>query len=267
MKNYRIIYFLILASFIFSSCEKVIDIDLNNANPRIVVEAQIADRTGLNLVSITRTSNFYSSDLPERVEGATVEITDDMGNNFVFEEIEPGFYHNKVLKSFENHTYNLQITTSDEIIEASSITASSVKIDSLKIESSEFHRGNGGEDNLHKVTCYFMDIPNEKNYYRLRIVVNGDYLSGFYIVDDEFFDGKTIPYSFSGISLYDNDIVWVELMGIDEANFKYYYTLARLDGNGQDITPGNPPSNIVGNAIGIFGSYTFDNKSEVFHVK
>ena len=92
-------------------------------------------------------------------------------------------------------------------------------------------------------------------------------MSGFYIVEDRFFNGNTIPYNFNGIALEDQDEVWIELMGIDEANYNYFYTLQRLIGNGQDITPGNPPTNIEGNAIGIFGASTFDSMIKVFHIE
>ena len=266
MKNNVYIILVVFFAFIISSCEKVIDIDLNNAEPRIVVEAQMLDRIGHNYVRLSKTNDFYSLEESTMIKGALVEITDDNGSKFVLHEIEDGLYNNSTLKAEENINYKLNIVIGKDKIESHSTTASPVKIDSLKIEDGEFRKGGNDEEvtNIYKVTCYFVDPIDEINYYRLRILVNGAYLSEFYVVSDDYFNGKTIPYSFGGVELYENDKVTVQLMGIDEANYIYYNTIAKLNGNGQSITPGNPPTNLIGNAIGIFGSSTFDNMSEVF---
>ena len=271
MQDKKYIYILLLI-FALVSCEKIIQVDLNDAEPRIVVEGQITNEAGLNLVSLSKTSSFYSTDTITRIVGATVSVSDDDGNTFILDEIAPGFYNNKIMKTDRYQSYKLHVDTGFEIIEAYSTTPSEVKIDSMKIELNKFGPGSGGggdgDGNSHyTVYAYFMDLPNEVNFYRLRLVVNQVYMSGFYVVDDRVFDGKTIPYAFGGIALEEDDKVWVELLGIDEANFNYFYTLQRLQGNGQDITPGNPPTNLHGDAIGIFGASTFDKMSMVFHVE
>ena len=264
----KILYILILSSFALSSCEKVIDIDLNDADPRVVVEGQLTSKAGFNLVSLSKTSSFYSNEEVEMISGAIVEVSDESGNKFELKELQPGLYNNELFKVISNQKYKLHVDTGDDVFEAYSTTSSLVKIDSIRIEINEFGPKNKGSDELHyNITTYFLDKLNEVNFYRLRLIVNNEYISGFYAIDDRFFDGKTIPYNFGGIVLEEGDEVIVELLGIDEANFNYFYTLQRLQGNGQDITPGNPPTNIIGDAIGIFGASNFDSMIEVFHIE
>jgi len=266
MKTKDILHILFLSILIFTSCEKVIDVDLKDAKPRVVVEAQITSNKGVNFVSLTKTSRFYSTDTTETIRGAIVKISNDNGNVFTLDEIRPGLYNSNILAAYENQKYKLSIISSEGSFEATSTTKSLVKIDSVNIELNEFIPGGGAEnENKHyQITAYFNDNPDEVNFYRLRLVVNGEYMSGFHVVDDRVFNGKTIPYNFNGIVLEDNDKIWVELFDVDEANFQYFYTLARLQNNGGDITPGNPPSNIEGGAIGVFGASTFDSFFKVF---
>lgn len=271
MINNKYIITLLISIFALYSCEKVIDVNLKDAKPVLVIEGQITDSLGFNIVSLSKTSSFYSNNPIERVTGAIVEVSDETGKKHLFDEFSPGLYNNSLLKIASNHKYKLRIVTGTDIFESFSTTSSPVKIDSVKIEISEFgpKQGNGGGhgDSSFKITAYFLDNVKEVNFYRLRLVINGEYMSGFYIVDDTFFNGKTIPFNFGGIVLEEGDEVTVELLGIDETNFNYFYTLQRLMGNGQDITPGNPPTNISGDAIGIFGVSTFDSMIEVFHIE
>ena len=270
MNTQKYLYILSIVLFAFSSCEKVIDIDLNDAAPKIVVEAQITNVKGFNLVSLSKTSSYYSNEPIERIVGAIVEVSDVLDNKYILKEIAPGMYNNKDFVLDSNSKYKLQINTGAEIFESFSKPPSPVKIDSIRIEHSEFspkNKGhNGSEESQYKITTYFLDNANEVNFYRLKLNVNGEYLYGFYVVDDRVFSGKTIPYKFNNIILNDKDQVNVELLGIDEANYNYFYTLQKLQGNGQDITPGNPPSNIKGNAIGIFGASTLDKMNKVFSI-
>jgi len=268
----KYILVLIISSLTLFSCEKVIDIDLKDAEPVIVIDGQITDSIGLNMVTLTKTSSFYTDSPTEMVTGAIVEISDETGKKYILDEFSPGLYNNILLETISNHKYKLHIKAGTEVFESFSISPSPVKIDSVNIESNKFspkneNNNSGEEDIYYKITTYFFDNADEVNFYRLRLIINGEYMSGFYLASDRFFNGKTIPYNFGGIFLEEGDEVQVELLGIDESSFNYFYTLQRLSGNGKDITPGNPPTNIVGDAIGIFGASSFDSYKEIFHVE
>ncbi len=57
-------------------CKKVIQIDLNSAAPRIVIEGNITDAPGPYQVWLSTTVNFSASNSYPPISGATVQITD-----------------------------------------------------------------------------------------------------------------------------------------------------------------------------------------------
>ncbi len=73
-------------SILFSSCEDEISPELESADPILVVDAWITDQPGSQVISLTETQPYFDNALPPGVSGATVSVTDDLGNVFVFQE-------------------------------------------------------------------------------------------------------------------------------------------------------------------------------------
>src|SRR6476620_999796 len=91
MKNLK--YFTLLFIAIFATgCEDVVDVDLDTAAPRLVIDASIdwvkgTDGT-VQKVKLTTTTGFYDTVIPV-VSGATVSISNS--SNVIFDFIEtPG---------------------------------------------------------------------------------------------------------------------------------------------------------------------------------
>jgi hypothetical protein len=54
------------------------------------------------------------------------------------------------------------------------------------------------------------------------------------------------------------------MLGIDEAVYKYWYSLHFNGGDGGNIaTPANPVTNISGGALGYFSAQTVDRKTVI----
>ena len=85
MKN--IIY--LLAIVFFASCETKVDIPLDTANPKLVIDANILWQKGTSgntqKIKLTTTTDYYSSTIPV-VSGATVTVTNSANTVFVFTE-------------------------------------------------------------------------------------------------------------------------------------------------------------------------------------
>jgi hypothetical protein len=88
MKIYQLTLVVLITLFL-SSCEDVIQVDLDTATPRLVIEASIQWQKGTTgndqKVKLTTTTGFYSQTIPT-VSGATVFITNS--SNVVFDFIE-----------------------------------------------------------------------------------------------------------------------------------------------------------------------------------
>jgi hypothetical protein len=87
MKTYTPFLFVLLFSFL--SCEKVIDVDLDTATPRLVIEASInwfAETSGNEQkIKLSTTTDYFSNQIPP-VSGATVFITNSSNQTFTFTE-------------------------------------------------------------------------------------------------------------------------------------------------------------------------------------
>src|ERR1700739_1121707 len=102
MKNtLKIIFALVILAAGVSSCQKVINIDLNSANPDIVVDAEVMDNAGPYTVNLTQTVNFSDNNVFPAVNGASVLISDNAGNSELLTETSPGNYTTSHLQGMD----------------------------------------------------------------------------------------------------------------------------------------------------------------------
>jgi len=262
----------ILASLLFLSCEKVIELDLKDARPQIVVEANVNTGEGNNYVVLTRSGSFYDSNDFERISGAVVNIFDNNGNSYVLEEVEKGIYTDSVLSGNSLVNYSLKIDVENQTLSSSSTMPELVSIDSLSAEIMEGGMGGGPggghgggtgdeEEPMYRVFCYFQDPVGVDNFYKLRAtqVFDGYEYTESFIVNDDLFDGRTTKLGFREFTLMKGDTLKVELFSIDRANYEYYRLLEVNDMSSMSTSVGNPTSNVEGkDVIGVFGANAID---------
>ncbi len=83
---------LLSTTLLFSSCEEVINPDLELAEPVLVIDAWLNNAPGNQQIQLTRSQPYFENVLPTGVSGAVVNVTDSEGNVFAFAETEPGIY-------------------------------------------------------------------------------------------------------------------------------------------------------------------------------
>ena len=243
-------YFVFIAAFLsLTSCEKVIQLNLNNTTPRVVIQADIYDHAGPYYVTISKSVNFDQSSIYPPVSGARVELSDNSGQSEVLSETVSGTYLTKNFRGIPGRTYQLKVSTGNETFQASAVMPYAVKPDSIYFSVSPF----SGD----KVTAIrFTDLPLVKNYYRLIYIVNNVQIKGIYVLDDELFQGASISYSLTSrgfdINLVNgsNVVVWLE--SIDQNVYEYFRT--SVTEGGQAASPSNPVSNISNGALGYFNA-------------
>ena len=118
------ISFLLLIT-LFSSCEKVVDIDLNNAEPKLVIDAIIKWQKGTSgenqTIKLSLTNDFYTNDILP-ASGAVVKVINSGGTEFDFLETVPnsGEYICTNFVPVIDETYTLAIQYDSQIYRASS---------------------------------------------------------------------------------------------------------------------------------------------------
>ncbi len=270
MKKYTTLLLPLAAALLLVSCEKVIDINLNESEPRLVVEGAVTLDNGPFYVHLTTSGDFFTGDGITPVSDASGYISTSFGETDSLVNMGNGVYRTSGLAAIPNSLYTLHLNYNNKLYTASDSLPPQVLIDSVNYSLSEFgNSGRPGEDDGYDVRydfhCYFSDSPQRKNYYMLGIKVNGTAVEGrrgkYYLLSDEFFNGKQVAYPFFGVGAYPDDTISISLSAVGKATYDYFRTLNDAIGQGgMGSTPYNPISNVNNNALGYFGTFTFDSK-------
>ena len=235
-----------------ASCQKVIDIDLNAAEPRFVIQARIVADTNDAEVLISSSTAVNNSNSFSQISGANVRITDALGNVVQMNEVQPGIYRNAALRGVVGMKYTLDVDYSGKHFSAQSTVPVRVACDSLQIDSLSFF---GFKNYI--IIPRFVDPIGLGNNYRFILVHNDTTSSDIIVRNDEFSDGllNKRPLD-TQVEFHHGDSVVVSMQCIDEGVYTYLLALAQLSQGGNQVTPTNPPSNIQGGALGYFNACT-----------
>lgn len=226
------------------SCEEVVDIDLQESEPRLVVEASIIwekESSGNNqIIILSTTTSFYSSENPP-AENASIIITSSSDDTYEFSEIAPGIYENNNFKPELDRTYNLSIKYKDEFY-----TASEKMIPVVDLENVEqtLNGGFGGDDI--ELKAYYSDPLEVQNFYLFKFFFDDASLQ---IYDDEFTNGNRTFAYFSDEDLKSGDQVNFEMQGISERFYEYLYILSSQAGENNGGPFQTQPTTVRGNIV------------------
>ena len=172
-KNLKLSYLqglaVILTTFLMYGCIEEIDLETENFESALVIEATITDQTETQSISLSRTFQF-EEDGPSPETNAEVTILDATGTQYTFQESDSlGVYISTTpFAALPNRDYSLQITTSNgRTYESSAVQLpQSTSIDNLYTEKSTNNEGVKGVSIL-------LDNSNPQgmgSYYRFEYV-------------------------------------------------------------------------------------------------
>ncbi len=263
MKTYPIIC-LTLGIFLFSSCEKVVDIDLNQDETALVVEAQLMADTNDFVVQLSQTSNYFDNEATPTVSDATVMLTNLVTEKAIqLTAVGNGKYVAPGYIAQAGATYNLSVTSNGNNYSGNSYLPTLVPLDSLTYrfeEASVF-----GEEG-YTIFCELEDPKEVRNFYRVIVTLNGELQNkpeDFFLFDDEFTNGNHIRIPLFTKRFKAGDQVTFQLLCMDEVSYKYITAVSQLaTGESQSSTaPANPVSNLNGGAFGYFGAFSATSKT------
>ena len=253
---------LILLLITFSSCEKVIEIKLDESSRQIIIEGLIDDLGNPTLVKINRTVSF-SSDSFDFVSGATVIISDNIGNTDTLNEINKGIYLSTAITGTPGLTYYLKVKIDGETYESTCRMPERQLIDSIGYVFNRLSDPFTAQG--YRAACYFTNRTGAREYFRLRYFINGHEIVGFNLASS---GGGLEQYIFGDGEIVNGDSLTVYLLSIDKEVHSYFSNLERIATPVfQVFTPYNPTSNISNNALGYFLAYSTDSMKIVVNLK
>lgn len=245
-----------------TSCEKVIQVDIDEAPNQLVIEGVITEGRVTQVVKLSRSVPVTETSSFPAVQGAAVKVTDSFNNSFILTETQPGTY-TTTFRGRIDRTYSLTVQTEGRIYTARSKMPDSVMIDSLSIKEFTF-----GGDVSKQVQVHYRDPLFDTNYYRFVLFINGKQANSIFAENDRFNDGNFVKSLLfhdddTDGALKSGDTVTVIMQCIDPFVFTYWYSLTQqsMRGPGGGTAPGNPPSNISNGALGYFSAQTQSSMS------
>ncbi len=252
--------------FLLSSCQKVIDVNLNDADPQYVIEAPMFEGVHDFKVHITKTTSYFDNENPTAVDGAVITLKDPNSSTITLTPQGMGWYQISNFNAIPMTTYQLDVFIDGKSFTANSSMPFRTSIDSLTTR--EF--GGFGPPNPDAGTelllVHLKDSVNVKNYYRVIITKNDTLLNKpihYYIFDDMVRDGLQIDAPIFTSIFKKGDKVDVELLGMDAEVYDYFTTLSEvLSGDANTgAAPANPNSNFSNGALGYFAAYSSSKMS------
>ncbi len=237
--------FSLLFVLLFSSCDKVVELDLETGDPKIVIDAEIIWEKGTDgsqqSIKITRIAPYYSAATP-KVSGAQVRVENSNGVVFKFNESEPGLYVCTNFVPVINMEYKLFVDVDGQSLTATEKLISVPPIDRI---DQEFMADITGPD-LIVVTFYYKDPADQANYYLTDYKADFLPFPEYTSTSDEFINGNEINEKFTDTDLKPGKVLNITHRGISK-NFSNYMSLIL------EVTNSNPfaaaPGNIRGNII------------------
>jgi hypothetical protein len=263
MQYMKLKYRLIIAALVLvatASCQKVIDLKLDNAAAQMVIEGNLTDQYGPQYVIITQSVPFTTSSIFPPVTDAVVTISDSYGHDYKLAQGDPGVYSIYPFSGEYGKTYTLTVQTGGKTYTATSTMPKDVLIDSLTTKPNVL-----SNKDLRTVTVDYQDPPDIANQYLFTLYVNGQQAGTIFTNDDSFTDGRYVKNDLfqNGIDIHPLDTATVAMECIDKNVYKYWFSLSQQQGNGPGggTTPSNPPSNFSNNALGYFSAHTIQTKT------
>ncbi len=261
----RYLFSLVALLALSASCEKVIDININDANPLPVIESYIENDSACYAL-LTYTSNFFGSSNSPIISDAVITISDGQGNSEQLTYEGEGIYRGSTVRGIIGRTYTLDVTIAGATYIASSTMPPLVPIDSFSVQNlSSFFGGGGSGPERYWAYVNYTDPAVEQNYYAVRTTyfdstdTGGKFITDYRIADDDLSNGISTRSFTTTNPFVSGDTLSTELASLDKATHFYFKTLEdALTGGFGSAAPSNPVTNFSEGALGYFGAWSKD---------
>jgi len=245
------------------SCEEVVEIDVDQVPPQLVIDGLVTDEDTFHMVRISNTVDF-NGQLGDVVTTASVRVTDNVGNAYSYVHNPSGvdslngiYYSEQKFAGVTGRIYNLEVLVNELTITASDTLLPITEIDSLAVRVDPFAQLDpDNEGRIYQVLLYASEPQETRDFYYFRFyrdsVIIAD--NSVYAFDDQplgdRLDGLPSPVNFA-----EGEYASVEIYSLTREQFVFYTDLGNLlnsDGGMFSPPPANPRSNIKGGALGLF---------------
>ncbi|MEI6884205.1 MAG: DUF4249 domain-containing protein [Bacteroidota bacterium] len=260
----------VLLLFVVASCTERIDVKLDESYTRLIIDGSITTDLAPSVVTLTKSSGYFSNAPSPKVTGATVTLFDGTTLYQLTETVpgKSGMYSSrdplpgKAGKEYTLHVEMPEAISGHTSYEAACILNPVASIDSVTVT---FHP-DWGNNGIWSINLYAQEPGNQENFYLFNWFRNGvpmsDSIQEKIVMDDKFISGKYI----AGLNIFDidnthkwetlkpGDTITLQMSGITKGYLNFISQVQQAGFNIPFFT--GPPANVQGN-VGSGGSGYF----------
>jgi hypothetical protein len=259
-----------ISTILFSSCEEIVTLDSPTFDNYFVVQSTLTNQKGPQQILLSKSQNYFDNSTPVVISGATVEVTDNEGNKYLFQEnaASKGAYVWTPASESDvfgkvGRTYQLSVKWSGESYAATAKMYRVPPVDSILYQYGDASGRQSGTDKPKKgyeAQFFARDPLGIGDCYRVKYYKNGKLFNGTgnltVLYDSNFQKGAQadgllfilpVRRSISPELYLENDKIKVELYSISEDQFNFW-SQARLELNNAGLfsrPAANIPTNII----------------------
>jgi hypothetical protein len=272
MSKIKVIFQLLCTGFFVilfgQSCEDVIQVNLKDASPRLVVEGDISNLSDSVIVMLHRSTDFFKPGVIPAVTGASVTLMNEQGQSYTMQDNQNGTYSLGNFHASPGEGFTLQVIAGGQTCSAVTQMPDPVAIDSLSIQP---QAGRNGRDRL---LIYLRDPSGIPNYYQVKVFLHDSLLNdnnSFALYSDKYFNGKFTTIGINsgrlGMDRFPaGDTLRVQLISLEKDMYDYFQVLRDITESSNFLsatTPSNPPNNLTNGALGYFSAWAISEKTLV----
>ena len=246
----RTLLFIAIFVFTFSSCEEVVDIDLNYSDERLVIEGHlnwIKENNQTEQFILLSKTTPYIENLRIPANGAKVQVRDEQDNIFQFaEEDTSGMYYPLDTIPFKlGSVFTLEIHYENQDYSGSEMLNPVAAIYEIKQDSISFFGNNATQ-----LEAYSMDAEDEDNYSYFEFISERLDFPEYNVYRDDFTNGSEYYGVVLNSDLLKGDNVRFRQYSLSKTAYQYWYLLIL-----QNTQEGGPfqtnPANLNGNMVNL----------------
>lgn len=231
----------------FASCQDVVEVDLETAPPRLVIDANILWQKGTSgneqVIKLSTTTDYYSDSTPP-ITGASVVVTNSSNTVFNFVDVQNnGQYVCNNFVPVINESYTLTVQVNGLTYVATNTLLATPTIDNVEQTTVE-----GIGEDLIQVKFFFQDNGLEENNYLVSVKKANLVIPELGVIEDRFFQGNQMFGFYTDRDLEAGNQLTFKLQGISRRYYNYMNKLINITTTGGNPFA-TPPATLRGNII------------------
>ena len=259
MKKY--IYIAVIG--LFMSCEEVVVLDLDQSQPKLVIEGMLTNKDTTHFVKVSQSIQFYETGLNPvlnaiiRVEGGGEEFL--YSHNPMGLDSMNGYYYSDITYAGKiGEAYTLSVEVNGVTYAAEDTMLNVTQIDSLSFQlANDPSEEDELDGKIYEALLYAAEPQETDDYYQFQFLRGNEliaYPNNIYVFSDVAL-GSTLNGLPSPVLFRENEMAKVQIYSLTREQYVFYTDLANIlnsDGGMFSPPPANPRNTFTNEALGLW---------------